>query len=449
MARRRRIQPTLVAALTSARTRTLRRGAAEVARRLRGAPHRVRLFHQVDDPYAHLLAQVLEPFVRRYDVVLEPWLVGPPPDEAAPERARLEAFARRDAADVAPSLGLRFPEDAAAPDPARVEQATRLLAGSDAADFPSLAPRVGEALWAGDDAALEALGHETEPTPPEAARRAVAEGDALRRRLGHYLGAMLHYGGEWYWGVDRLEHLERRLQDLGALRPGADRRPLVPRPDFRDAPTPVAPASDGRVVLECFVSLRSPYTAIAMERIRALPVRFPVELVMRPVLPMVMRGLPVPREKRLYILLDTKREAARAGVPFGRVCDPVGRPVERAFTLYPFAFSRGRDAAFLHAFTHAAFAEGVDTGTDAGLRHVVERAGLAWDEARDHLDRDDFGPELERNRRELLDLGLWGVPSFRLRGPAGEPDYATWGQDRLFRVEAEIRRRVGSDAPQG
>ena len=52
--------------------------------------------------------------------------------------------------------------------------------------------------------------------------------------------------------------------------------------------------------------------------------------VLRPVLPMVMRGLPVPREKQLYIVLDTKREAEDAGVAFGRMLNrytdtPVGQ----------------------------------------------------------------------------------------------------------------------------
>jgi 2-hydroxychromene-2-carboxylate isomerase len=147
----------------------------------------------------------------------------------------------------------------------------------------------------------------------------------------------------------------------------------------------------------------------------------------------------------MYIVLDTKREAERAGARFGRVCDPVGRPVERAFSLYPWAREQGRAFELLAAFTQAAFADGVDTGTDAGLRRVVERAGLSWDEARTHLDRDTgWRDELEANRQELLALGLWGVPSFRLRGRPGEPDFATWGQDRLWRVEAEIRARLRS-----
>jgi hypothetical protein len=38
------------------------------------------------------------------------------------------------------------------------------------------------------------------------------------------------------------------------------------------------------------------------------------------------------------------------------------------------------------------------------------------------------------------------VPSFRLLGRSGEPDYSTWGQDRLWRVEQEIRRRLSASA---
>ena len=50
---------------------------------------------------------------------------------------------------------------------------------------------------------------------------------------------------------------------------------------------------------------------------------------------------------------------------------------------------------------------------------------------------------VERNQHEMVDgLGLWGVPSFRLSGPAGEPDLAVWGQDRLWFIAAEIRRRA-------
>ena len=437
----RRVAPFVVEALTSARTRALRRWWAEQQRRRRGEPHRVHYFHQVDDPYGQLALQVLPALLARYDVTLVPHLVGPPPDAAAPERERLAAFARRDAADVAPGYGLAFPAAAAAPSPECVDLAARTLAPAvGASGIVALATRVGEVLFRGDRPGLERIAREAGVTDLVAARAAQAEGSRLRERLGHYLGAMLHYGGEWYWGVDRLHHLERRLHALGAARePGGNF--LAPRPDpSREA----APRSAERLTLEFYPSLRSPYTAIVMDRVLALRERLPVDLVLRPVLPMVMRGLPVPREKQLYITLDTKREAEDAGVAFGRVCDPVGRPVERCFSLYPWAQRRGRAAELLRSFTQAAFAEGVDSGSDGGLRFVVERAGLDWSEAQGHLDGEGWREELEANRKQLFALGLWGVPSFRLLGRPGEPDYSTWGQDRLWRDEQEIRRRLSA-----
>lgn len=446
----RKLAPWGAASLTSPRTRALRRRAARAARRLRGRPREVHWFHQVDDPYGALLAQALGAFAERYDVALRPHLVAPPSDAAAPERALLEAFARRDAADVAPGFGLAFPAGVAAPKPEAVARAQRVLAAALAREgFAAAASRAAAALWRGDDAALAALADDLGEASDAEARAAVAEGTALRERLGHYLGATLHYEGEWTWGVDRLHHLERRLVAEGARRPGASPALVAPRPAPRGAPPPAGrAAAGGPVALQFFLSLRSPYTWIASERVVALARRYGAELVLRPVLPMVMRGLPVPRAKRRYIALDAKREAEDAGVAFGRICDPVGRPVERCFSLYPWARAQGRAAELLVEFMRAAWSQGVDAGADAGLRLVVERAGLSWSEAREHLDRDGgWRAELEANRAELFALGLWGVPSFCVRG-GGAPDYATWGQDRLWRVEEELASRVtGAGAP--
>ncbi len=435
----RRISPHVIGVLTSPHTRAVRRWLVEQRRRLRREPQRVLYFHQIDDPYSQLAAQVLPELLARYEVELVPHLVGPPSDAAAPERQRLADFARRDAADVAPGYGLEFPAGAAAPAPECVELTARMLVPAiSAGGFATLAARAGSALWRGDRARLEALARESGVTDIATAHAALEAGSRLRERLGHYLGGMLYYGGEWYWGVDRLHFLERRLRSLRLLRKAGAPALIAARPDPSAEP---APQPSERLTLEFYPSLRSPYTAIAMDRVLALSKRLPVDLVLRPVLPMVMRGLPVPREKQLYIMLDTKREAEDAGVAFGRVCDPVGRPVERGFSLYPWAKERGRAFELLRSFTRAAFAEGVDTGTDAGLRLVVERAGLDWSEAQEHLGRDGWQGELEANREQLFALGLWGVPSFRLLGRPGEPDYSTWGQDRLWRVEQEIRRR--------
>ncbi len=80
------------------------------------------------------------------------------------------------------------------------------------------------------------------------------------------------------------------------------------------------------VTLEFFPSLRSPYTAISFDRAIALAHSEPeVKLMLRPVMPMMMRGVPAPRAKQLYIMTDSKREADYYGQKFG----PSGRPFWR------------------------------------------------------------------------------------------------------------------------
>lgn len=433
----RRIRTAVVQVLTSHGLRDLRRNAAELRRKARGRPHEVHYFHEVLDPYSHLAAQVLPRLVERYDIALVPHLVGDA--EEVPEREMLIAYARRDAADIAPPYGLEFPRDAKPPEADLVRRATRLLAGVDAVAFPARAARVGAALWSGDRGALEHLAQEMPSVEEDVARKAVAEGSALRKKLGHYSGAMFYYAPEWYWGVDRLSHLERRLRAMGLARNADEAEMIVTRPGPGHLPG-AEPSSPP--VLEYFPSLRSPYTYISMERVYDLPRRYGIKLVVRPVLPMVMRGMTVPLAKQIYISQDTKREADEEGIPFGRVCDPVGAPVERGFALLKHASEKGRAAEYLLSFARGAFAEGIDAGTEDGLRRIAERAGLDWEEAQQDRDDEGWREALEQNRQAMFDAGLWGVPSFRLPAGNGHEAFSTWGQDRIWLVEQEIQRRL-------
>jgi 2-hydroxychromene-2-carboxylate isomerase len=147
---------------------------------------------------------------------------------------------------------------------------------------------------------------------------------------------------------------------------------------------------------------------------------------------MVMRGLPVPPEKRRYISTDAAREAFVRGTPFGRVNDPVGRPVERGLSLMPLAERQGKGPAYVLSFMHGVWAEGLDAGSDRGLRRIAERAGLSWADACTAMKDEAWRLTAEANRTELLGLGLWGVPSFRVRNTA------VWGQDRLWAVQQAL-----------
>ena len=71
--------------------------------------------------------------------------------------------------------------------------------------------------------------------------------------------------------------------------------------------------------------------------------------------------------------------------------------------------------------------------------------GLDWNEAAQRIGSDDWKAITEKHQDEMVEMmGLWGVPSYKLSGPGGEPDLAIWGQDRLWLVAAEIRRRAAS-----
>jgi 2-hydroxychromene-2-carboxylate isomerase len=407
---------------------------AERERVRSGEPHRLEYFHQVDDPYSHLAAQALGPLLKRYDVELVARLVPGPGGDNLPEPDLLPALARYDASLVAPHYGLRYPADTEAPPATLCAQAQRILGAVEPGQFPDAAVAVGEALVAGDEAALTSLAERYGTLGEEEARAALARGEARRSELRHYSGAMFHYGGVWYWGVDRLYHLERRWQALGL---GTAGDVLFPRPPIEAGQY----KANGSLTLEFYASLRSPYTASIFDRAVELAERTGVRLDLKPVLPMVMRGVSATREKGLYIFFDAIREGRTRGMEgFGRFYDPIGDPVRRCYSLFDWAREQGRHVNLISAFLKAAFTEGVNTNRDRGLRHVVEEAGLSWREAKALIGNEEWQAELEANRQAMYAFGSWGVPTFRLLDARGNTVVWAWGQDRLWLIAREIQR---------
>ena len=415
---------------------------AEQARVKAGAAHRVEYFHQVDEGYSSLAAQMLERLAARYDIELHCHLVRGQEGKNAPEPELLARLARVDSHLIAPGYGLTFPDHPEAPSPELVQMAAEILAAQSNADFPRVAASVSEALWRDDADSLAQWAAEFGTTSSEAAAAAIEAGTATRRELKHYSGAMFYYGGEWYWGVDRLYHLEQRLAVLGAdTEPGA---PLIaPRPDVDLA----GQRDTGHYTLELYASLRSPYTAVIFDRAVAFAREAGVTLSLRPVLPMVMRGVPATREKGMYIFMDAAREARAAGVAYGNFFDPIGDPARRCYALYPWAVSKGKGVELCSSFLRHAFQLGVNTNNDRGLRKVVEAAGLDWSEAQAHRSDESWQAILEDNRQAMYASGLWGVPSFRLLAPSGDPLLETWGQDRLWLVAHTLRDALAARAP--
>lgn len=414
--------------LTSHGLRDSRRMLASLARRWRGGTAVLHYFHQADDPYCHLLVQVLPGLLANYRVTLQVHLVPPPDPAAAPDRERLQAWSRHDAAQLACHLGLTFIDGGEQPLPgllALAEQA--LTAAIDAPDVLMRAAIIGAALWRGDEAALRSL---AQAVDAHAAAAQLVAGSHWRTRHGHYLGAMLWFEGEWYWGVDRLPHLQRRLAELD-LGLAANVTPVLPQ---REVQCQVKPHNNARPQLHFYCSLRSPYTYLAVPRMRQLAAHYGADLRLRPVLPMAMRGLPVPLAKRLYIVRDCKREADRLGLPFGRIADPLGAPTERGLAVLFMAMEQNQNAdEFLESFMRGVFAQGIDAGSESGLLQLAQRAGLERSLVHAALADDGWRAKAEANRSEMFTLGLWGVPSFRV-----DQQPIQWGQDRLWLIERDL-----------
>lgn len=414
------ISPYVSAHRTSASRRDRLRRKIEAARRANGEPHRLIAFLRLDDPYSVLLAEALGEVLRLYDVSLEVEIVDAEPADYYPAPGALAALARADARPIARRFGLAFPQDPIEPTRDALETALGAIAAAEPKARLDVFRRVASEIWSGQRASGGG--------DVSSAAGLLAAGNSRLQSLGHYLSAMICYGDEWYWGVDRLDHLERRLIELDAARTGLK----TPRFDRSEpSPAPIKGAAGG--LLTILFSLRSPYSYIGFERALALAGRYGVPVDIRPVLPMLMRGLKVPPMKSRYILMDATREAELLGVPFGRIVDPLGKGVERAYALVDYARTEGKLAAFLSSVLRAAWAEGIELAADRGLRKAIERVGLDWSKAKPLLGTEDWRRWAEANQALLAANGLWGVPSF-VYG-----DVKVWGQDRLWRIEEAMR----------
>ncbi len=364
------------------------RQSAERKRSAQNRPHVLHFFHQAADPYSQLLASVLPKLLQKFRVTLETHPINAPSDSAVPERERLQVYSQLDAKRLASQHRI---------------------------------------AWTFDE--VEAL-QNANSTPQKASN------NALQKKWGHYLGATIYYEGEWYWGIDRLHHLEERLNDLGLCQ-GAYNGPLFPTVQYQA----IDHVHKGTHI-DFFFSFRSPYSAISAAKVFKWARNTGIQVNLRYVLPMAMRGLPVPAEKRQYISRDAAREAFVQGVPFGCLNDPLGKPTERGLALMPFAKMHNAAEAYVQSFMQGVWSEGLDAGTDSHLQIIVERAGLSWSAAKDILKSQSNDTHwraiAEQNRQALFSLGLWGVPSFRFE------DTAAWGQDRFWVIEKALHDKFNT-----
>lgn len=412
--------------LTSEFKVNMKRRRAELGRRFARRGHEIYYFHRADDPYCQLMVQALPDLAERFDVVIKPRVVERLPANMYPDPARFEAYSILDASKLARLYGLGFPVTASVPDRLSVGMANRFLASKqDDPNFFAIAEEVGAALWRQDIKAIKQF-----CASADIKQDTLSDNEQLLASLGHYASATVFYEGEFYAGLDRLDHLERRLNQVG-IGDGEVHFELTRL--WRHSLDNLEKSIAGRTV-EVFFSVRSPYSHLGLQMISDFAQRSGVHLKLKPILPMLMRGLAVPPAKSRYILFDTAREARQEQIAFGRVVDPLGLATKRAmaigFLLLEEEIATGQDMAlpFFRAFTRGVWSEGIDGTTDKGLEKILKNAGLPINKLGSALAEDVWQEKAEKNRQEMLMYGSWGVPTFRAGGET------LWGQDRLWAI---------------
>jgi 2-hydroxychromene-2-carboxylate isomerase len=412
-------------------SRPTKHAVYNLGRVLSGGHRRARLYYRADDPYSHLVAQVLPRLKAVYGMTVEIIPVASPGLSANPAPEMLRDHAIRDAAILAERHGLSFPAGASAPPEDRVRRAHAVLLEPRSSDEQvHIAIELGEAVWREDGQALARIVERHGGISGESVRPALAANYEALERAGHYQPGMLHYGADWYWGIDRLCHLEARLHREGA----EGSLELSTSPSHSLASSIPLPSNDP-FRLDLFFSFRSPYSYVALPQLIALRDRYGIDVRVRPVLPMVMRGLEVPRSKRLYIAVDAKREADRLGIPFGHVYDPLGKGIASCMALFFRSIAGNADELErLHSIAKGIWAEARDVAHVPDLVYLADRAGISEADVRAAIEDRTWKEKAGANRDALTALGLWGVPSLRIGG------YTTWGQDRIAAIETEIAR---------
>ena len=399
----------------------------------------VHYFHGVADPFSALAVQTLTTLSEAYNVDIRCHIASGAQGDYIGDGERFDRWAFQDASDIAGFYGLGWPSSGESSSSSDFADALSALSSAGTtSDFVSAARRVF------DSVASDALGGSKSASESDSRAKithqcaafergdAVAAGNKLRKSWGHYGTGMFYFEGQWYWGLDRLRVLESRLISEGLA--SDNRGVLFPQPSADQ----LSNLKESDVELEYFPSLRSPYTAIGHARVLDLIERSNVRVNVRVVMPMMMRGVPAPIAKGQAILTDAAREGRYFGSPMGRIVDPFGEPIKKAYALLPEIRQRGLLMPFVTEYLQAAWVEGVDVTRERGLKTVLQRAGCPADLA--PVAEPEWRNEVEQNLATMQEHDLWGVPSFRVTG-GGQPPFACWGQDRIWRVAKELMAR--------
>lgn len=409
---------------------------AEKKRQEENRPHEVLYFHKVDDPYSHLTIQYIEKLKSSFDIILKPVLVGEEDPKSIHEPSLYSVYCLEDAKRIAPFYGIELSADSY-PKNDLIDKANSILSVVEDKDFSEVGSIVSDALWHDNETALDELAKKYNATE-DVVKTKIELGNKLRNDKGYYFGSAFYYEKELYWSVDRIHHLEDRLTELGI------KKELINEPIC--APEITAPSilrSDRSVQLSYYPSLNSPYTYVSAKRVRELREDYPINLITKPVLPMLMRNMTIPAFKGKYIISDAAREGRKNDYAMGKIYSPIGKPARRAYSLFPIVDEAGKGFEYIDDLLYASFHEGINIGEEDYLKSLIDKLELNWSEIKKSLGTKQWKKVLDDNLKDMYEGNCWGVPSFKITDSDGSNPYYVWGQDRMWLLKEEINKRLG------
>ena len=154
--------------------------------------------------------QVLPSFFANSGIDLQIVVIQQPEKEFAPDLQRLAQWRLYDAKLLALQYGLISPTISVPPMKEKLELALQMaLQPNTHLSKTSTCLQISQALL------LQSPLSETKISPSltiKQAQKQLLQNQMLLHKKGHYQGAMVYFEGEWYWGIDRLPYLSKRLQ---------------------------------------------------------------------------------------------------------------------------------------------------------------------------------------------------------------------------------------------
>ena len=408
---------------------------SEVKRQDEGRNHEVLYFHKVDDPYSHLTIQSIEKLKSSYNISFKPILVGEEDAEAIHETSLYSKYCLEDVKRIAPFYDIAFPGNSY-PSKEMIYKANSILSAVNESKFSEIAIKVSFALWSGDEDTIDNLGVIFSSSKDKVIDK-IIEGNKIRNDKGYYFGSAFYYENELYWGLDRLNYLEERLSELG-LSTNSVKDPIC----SLNLSAPKQMISNKKVNLTYYPSLNSPYTLVSAKRVKELSETYPINLITKPVLPMLMRDMTIPEYKAKYIISDAAREGRKYGHEIKNIYSPLGSPARKAYSLFPNIDKAGKGFEYIYELLNASFQEGVNIGNNDYLETLINKLGLDWSIIKNDLNTKQWKHDLDLNLKDMYSGNCWGVPSFKVTDEDGSNPFYAWGQDRIWLIKEEIAKRL-------